>query len=114
MKSYEDLRAWQHAEAIALEVFRWADGHWSPQRASALEQLRRASLSVALNIAEGFDCGPGPRCRFHLRVAYGSAVETTALLRFLTRLGDDLGDLAQRSEATRALTYRLWQNSRRS
>src|SRR6476661_7111331 len=43
-------------------------------------QLQRASLSVQLNIAEGYAFGQSPTYLHHLRIAYGSAVETGELL----------------------------------
>ena len=43
-------------------------------------QLQRASLSVQLNIAEGYAFGETPTYTRHLRIAYGSAVETGELL----------------------------------
>jgi len=44
--------------------------------ASALfAQLQRASLSVELNIAEGYSFGPSRTYTRHFGVAYGSAVE---------------------------------------
>ncbi len=112
MADYRGLRAWQVANALALEVFRLADQHWSPRYASIWDQLRRAALSVPLNLAEGHAQGPGARCRFHFRVSYGSAIETAALLDFLSRLGIATGTLPQQAESARALTYRLWQKSR--
>jgi four helix bundle protein len=44
-------------------------------------QLQRASLSVQLNIAEGYTFGDSPSFTRHLGIAYGSAVETGELLR---------------------------------
>lgn len=111
MRSHRDLRAWQQANAVAADAFRFADAHWSPRHSTIYDQLRRASLSVALNIVEGFASGPGPRCRNHIRIAYGSAVETTAILEFLTELGLDPQELTARSKHTQALTLRLWQRS---
>lgn len=113
MATHKDLRAWQSADEVALDVYRWVGVHWTAALGSVHEQLRRAALSVALNIAEGYASGPGARCRSHLRIAYGSAVETTALLEFLERLGLETADLIERSNRTQALTYRLWQRSRR-
>jgi four helix bundle protein len=43
-------------------------------------QLQRASLSVQLNIAEGYAFGESPTFRRHLAIAYGSAIETGELL----------------------------------
>src|SRR6185312_3465242 len=41
---------------------------------------RQASLSVQLNIAEGYAYGSSRNCTRHLNIAYGSAVETGELL----------------------------------
>ena len=114
MASYKDLRAWHMADDLALAVHQWCDEHWTPQRAAVIEQARRAALSVSLNIAEGYACGPGPRCRYHLRIAHGSAVETAALLDFLHRLRHEVGPLQAQAASSCALSFRLWQRSRRS
>ncbi len=112
MASYRDLRTWQWAHALAADVHRWCDDHWRPARASPIDQLRRASLSVSLNIAEGYASGPGARCKHFLRIAHGSAVETAVVLDFLAVLGEDVGELVPRAESSAALTYRLWAASR--
>jgi four helix bundle protein len=46
-------------------------------------QVQRASLSVQLNIAEGWSFGPSPTCTRHLSIAFGSAVETIELIEHL-------------------------------
>lgn len=112
MRSHRDLVAWQVARECALGIHRYADTHWSPQRAAALDQLRRAALSVQLNIAEGYASGRGARCRFHLRIAHASAVETTEVLRFLQDLGESVKALVELSVRAESLTFRLWQRTR--
>ncbi len=112
MPSYRDIFAWQVGRDSALAIHRHADTHWKPQRAAAFDQLRRAALSVILNIAEGYAAGPGPRCRYHFRVAHGSAVETTEILDFLQALDGNVGELASQASRVAAITYRLWANYR--
>jgi four helix bundle protein len=112
MSDYTSLRAWQQAHALAHATFDLIEAHWSGPLGSTFEQLRRAALSVPLNIAEGHAMGPGGRCRYHLRIAYGSAVETEAVLRFLGERTIPTAPLLPMVAATRALTYRLWQRSR--
>jgi four helix bundle protein len=114
MRSHRDLLAWRVSNSLAIEVHRWAEGPWGPARWSTIEQLRRASLSVPLNIVEGFASGPGNRCRYHLRVAYGSAVETTAILEFLGELGATVPGLVDKSVRVQQLVNRLWRRSRTS
>ena len=53
---------------------------WKPYAAALFSQLQRASLSVQLNIAEGYAFGESPTYARHLRIVYGSAVETGELL----------------------------------
>jgi four helix bundle protein len=111
MASYQDLTAWQVARANALAVHRYVDRHWSPQRASAFDQLRRAALSVPLNISEGQAFGRGPRCKYHLRVALGSAVETHDLLTFLRELGAEVDSEIETAVRVQQLTFKLWKAS---
>jgi len=42
---------------------------------------------VQLNISEGYTFGDSPTFTKHLRIAYGSAVETAELLRLLREAG---------------------------
>ena len=53
---------------------------WKPHAAALFSQLQRASLSVQLNIAEGYAYSNSPSFTRHLAIAYGSAVETGELL----------------------------------
>jgi len=48
-----------------------------------LSKLQRASLSVQLNIAEGYALRSKPRLRSQLVVAFGSATETVELLEMI-------------------------------
>jgi four helix bundle protein len=81
MRDHTSLRAWQEAHAISVEVIRLARSSWKPYAAALFSQLQRASLSVQLNIAEGYTFGDSPTFTRHLGIAYGSAVETAELLR---------------------------------
>jgi four helix bundle protein len=81
MRDHRSLRAWQEAHAVSLGVIRLSRESWKPYAAALYSQLQRASLSVELNIAEGYSFGDTPTYTRHLGVAYGSAVETVELLR---------------------------------
>jgi len=116
MRSHRELIAWQRAHELAIDSHKYCARTWSPVHAAAIDQLRRASLSIQLNIAEGFAFGRSARCRHHLRIAYGSAVETTEILEFLDELkapdAHDIGMLVDLSRRVQALTLRLWQRSK--
>lgn len=65
---------------MVLGTLELARDSWKPYAAALFSQLQRASLSVQLNIAEGYAFGESPTYLRHLRIAYGSAVETGELL----------------------------------
>jgi len=74
-------------------------------------QLTRASLSVRLNIAEGYAYTNSPSFRRHLDIAYGSAVETGELIEHAIATGMLPGPegkaLLERSKLCQRLTYGL-------
>ena len=75
MRDHKSLQVWQSAHAVARGVIELAKSHWKPYAAALFDQLQRASLSVQLNIAEGYTFGDTPSFRRHLGIAYGSALE---------------------------------------
>src|SRR5690349_3421867 len=80
MRDHKSLVAWQVSNQVAREVLRLSRTRWRPSASALFHQLQRASLSVQLNIAEGYALYGSQRFRYHIRIAYGSAVETTELL----------------------------------
>ena len=91
VRDHTSLRAWQEAHAISIAVIRLARSSWKPYAAALFNQLQRASLSIQLNIAEGYTFGESPTFTRHLAIAYGSAVETGELLR-LAKDAEVVGD----------------------
>jgi four helix bundle protein len=72
---YQDLIAWQKAKAFATEVYRATDAFPKAEIYGLTSQLRRASVSVASNIAEGQGrLTKGEFCHF-LGQARGSLLE---------------------------------------
>jgi four helix bundle protein len=65
---------------VVLGVIDLARTAWKPYAAALFSQLQRSSLSVQLNIAEGYAYGASRTFNRHLNIAYGSAVETGELL----------------------------------
>jgi len=72
---YQDLIAWRKAKAFATEVYRATDAFPKAEIYGLTSQLRRASVSVASNIAEGQGrLTKGEFCHF-LGQARGSLLE---------------------------------------
>jgi len=83
MGDHTSLKAWHEAQAVTLAVIELGKTTWRPYLSALFSQLQRASLSVQLNISEGYTFGDSPTFTRHLSVAYGSAVETGELLQLL-------------------------------
>jgi four helix bundle protein len=80
MRDHRCLQAWQEARAVTLHVLRLSRTAWRPHASALFSQLQRSSLSVQLNIAEGYTFGNSPSYTRHLGIAYGSAVESGELI----------------------------------
>jgi four helix bundle protein len=112
MRDHKSLLAWQEVRAVARGVLGCARTAWRPCAAALFNQLQRSSLSVQLNITEGYSAGGGSgRFRYHLRIAYGSAVETGDLLELALEEGvlaeDDAGALLARCRRSQRLLLGL-------
>jgi four helix bundle protein len=78
--NHTSLKAWQSARRVSLAVLDASKEHWVPWAGAIFAQLQRASLSVQLNIAEGWSFNRSPTYVRHLGIAFGSAVETIELV----------------------------------
>lgn len=92
-QSFEDLEVWQRSRALVREVYRNTEAFkdWSLR-----DQMRRASVSIASNIAEGAERNANPEFAHFVGIAKGSAAE----LRTQIYLAADLGLIAN-TESTR-------------
>jgi four helix bundle protein len=83
MRDHKSLKAWQEAHEVVLGIIRLSRSYWRPWAGAVFGQIQRASLSVQLNIAEGWTFGASPTSTRHLSIAYGSAVETADLIELM-------------------------------
>ncbi len=79
---YEKLLAWQVADEFAWEVYLLTDSFPKHELYGLTSQLRRAGLSVPLNIVEGHSRYNKNEFRNFLRIALGSLAESDYLLKF--------------------------------
>ncbi len=81
----EDLPVWKTAIDLAVLVYRLTRDRFFDQPGDLCDQLRRSSLSVSQNIAEGFERGSTAELLAFLYIARGSAGETRSALLFTER-----------------------------
>ena len=82
---FEDLPVWQTAIELAVGVYNLTRDRFYNQPGDLRSQLRRASLSVSNNIAEGFERGSTAELLAFLYIARGSCGETRSMLLFTER-----------------------------
>jgi len=80
MAPYKTLKAWQHAERLAIECARACRSFPDYEQLRLADQLRRASYSVVLNIAEGSSRRGSREYRRFLDTANGSLAEVETAL----------------------------------
>jgi four helix bundle protein len=86
IQSYRDLDAWKVALKLTERVYDAAKQLPSTERFELSSQMRRASVSVPSNIAEGQACRTDGRYIHHLRIAGGSLGELVTLVEIARRL----------------------------
>ena len=80
IESFEDLIAWQKARVLSREIYKVTRAPNFSKDYSLIDQIRRASISVLSNIAEGFERGGRSEFHQYLIVAKGSCAEVRSQL----------------------------------
>jgi len=85
--SHRDLRVWNIAVQLTLEVYRITESFPRSEQFGLTSQLRRAAVSVASNIAEGHARSTRGEFRHFLSIARGSAIEVEVQLFLAEQIG---------------------------
>jgi four helix bundle protein len=93
--SFEDLEVWKRACTLAVLVY---EGLKECRDYGLRDQMQRAAVSIASNIAEGSERSPRDFSRY-LRIARGSAAELRTQTYIAARIG-----LIDRSTMTQIVT----------
>ena len=92
-RTFKDLVVWQKAHQFALAVYRLTRAFPRSEVYGLTSQFRRAAVSIAANVAEGFrKRGSADKVRF-LNIAQGSLEESRYYLILTRDLG--YGDVAE-------------------
>ena len=87
IRSHRDLVVWQKGMDLVTEVYRLTQKFPDAERFGLVSQLRRASVSVPSNIAEGYGRGSTADYIRFLRSSRGSLYEVDTQLLLAARLG---------------------------
>lgn len=96
MKDFRSLLVWEKSHQLTLAIHKVTNSFPKEELYGLTSQIRRASSSIAINIAEG--CGRGSDADFarFLQISFGSASETEYLLILCFELGYITSDVYER------------------
>ena len=111
VRSYRDLKVWQKGIDLAKAVYALTRKFPKYETYGLADQLRRSSVSVPSNIAEGQARQHTAEFRQFLHTALGSAAEVDTQVMIAFELGyiteQDAKDIEQRIIEIRRMTYAL-------
>lgn len=87
MADYKKLIVWQKATNFCIEIYKITKSFPSDEQFGIVSQLRRASVSIPSNIAEGSKRSTDKSYASFLRVALGSGAEIETQLYISKELG---------------------------
>lgn len=79
---YQKLIVWQVADELVKEIYKITTKFPKDELYGLTSQLRRAALSIVLNVIEGYSRNNKNEFRQFLRISLGSLAETGYLLGF--------------------------------
>ena len=101
IRNFRDLEVWQLGKNIVVAVYEATEEFPADERFGLTSQMRRSSVSIPSNIAEGFNRFNKKDYRRYLYIALGSCAE----LETQIELSFELGYLPQ--DATSVLLEKL-------
>ncbi|MDP3403706.1 MAG: four helix bundle protein [Brevundimonas sp.] len=87
VRSYRDLKVWQRSMDIAVSIYGLTKSFPRDEQFGLVSQSRRAAVSVAANIAEGYGRSTKASYVHFLRIAQGSLKELETHLILASRVG---------------------------
>ena len=97
--SYRNLKVWQRSIELSVSVYQLTGGFPHEELYGLTSQLRRAAVSVASNIAEGYGRASRGEFRQFVGMARGSVLELQTQLIIARKLGFGKDSQLQTAEA---------------
>ncbi len=97
MRSYRELHVWQRSIELVAAIYKLTEDFPKSELFGLTNQMRRASVSIPSNIAEGYSRKSRPEYIQFVRIAFGSGAELETQLHIATDLGFAKPDAARRA-----------------
>lgn len=75
MHNFKELHVWQNSVELATEIYQLTKNYPKNERYGLTSQIRRCSISISSNIAEGAGRSGKKEFKYFLNIAYGSSFE---------------------------------------
>lgn len=86
-QNFKELRVWQEAKGLAIKIYHVANNGKLSKDYGLREQMQRAAVSVASNIAEGYERNSDKEFVRFLLIAKGSLSELRTQLEIALGVG---------------------------
>lgn len=75
MHNFKELHVWQNSVELATEIYQLTKRYPKDEIYGLTSQIRRCSISISSNIAEGAGRSGKKEFKYFLNIAYGSSFE---------------------------------------
>lgn len=117
-QTYRGLVVWQKAMQLVTEIYKLTENFPRTETFGLRSQLRRATISVPSNIAEGQGRDSSKEFCHHLSIAYGSLTEAETQIQIASNLAyiseDDASELMLKCNEVGRLLNGLLRSLRKS
>jgi len=111
MHNFKDLKVWQKSIDLAVDVYKATSLLPTDEKFGLISQMKRCSVSIPSNIAEGSGRGRSAQFKHFLTISQGSAFELETQLIISNRLellNDELSaDLIGKTTEIQKMVYSL-------
>jgi len=109
LKSYKELQLWKTSMDFVIEIYKITDNFPSSEKFGLTSQLRRSSVSIVSNIAEGSCRKNTKEFIYFLYISNGSLSEVETQLEVANRLKyfQDIESMDQRIRYMRSMLLNL-------
>lgn len=112
--NYKELRVWQKAMELCKAVYSAVSEFPADERYGLSSQIKRCSVSIPSNIAEGAGRNTDKTFNYFLGIAYGSSCELSTQLELAKHFGmlseEQLISLENQITDIQKMIYKLSQN----
>lgn len=86
MHNFKELKVWQKSIDLAVDIYKTMEIYPNDEKYGLINQMKRCSISISSNIAEGAGRGSNNQFKHFLTISQGSAFELETQLIISNKL----------------------------